>query len=190
MAPLRRGGLHRRHAVFSSLVGTAQTVTQRAEERAWQRLGRDGQEAATIAEAVEEVCSSPPAKLGDINEVLAITTVCLARWQADMLPTRIWQSYSLTDTVPTTDILGKIQEEQPSMTSGECVGITPCRALVKTVSRPEWTGTPLPVPIYLKRSEDGLCRCCSSGESLRCFPTNGAHTSLHHRADVEQTGVH
>ena len=119
MAPLRRGGLHRRYAVFSNLVDTVQTVTQRAEDRAWQRFGRDGQEAATIAEAVEEVCSSPPAKLGDINEVLAITTMCLAQWQADRLPTRIWQSYSLTDTVPTTDILGEVQEEQPSMTSGE-----------------------------------------------------------------------
>ena len=62
MAPLDEGGLHRRYAVFSNLVDTVQTVTQRAEERAWQRLGRDGQEAATIAEAVGEVCSSPPAQ--------------------------------------------------------------------------------------------------------------------------------
>ena len=138
-------------------------------------------------------CAAPHQhKLVDINDVLAITTVCLAMWQADMLPTSICQNYSLADTVPTTDILGRVQEEQPSMTSRECVGIPPCRALVKTVSRPEWTGTPASCSVFFfpNRSEDGLCRCCSSGESLRCFPMNGAHTSLHHRAGVEQTGVH
>ena len=141
--PFDEGGLHRRHVVSSTLVDTVQTVTQRTEERAWQLLDRDGQEAATVAEAVEEVCSPPPTSqtwghqrgAGHHPRVLGLVA---GRHAANS----IWQSYSLTDTVPTTDILGRVQEEQPSMTSRECVGITPCRALVKTVSRPEWTGTP------------------------------------------------
>ncbi len=75
-------------------------------------------------------CAAPHQhKLVDINDVLAITIVCLAMWQADMLPTRIWQSYSLTNTVPTTDILGEVQEEQPPMSRRECVGNNPMQSL-------------------------------------------------------------
>ena len=191
MAPLRRGGLHRRYAVFSNLVDTIQTVTQRAEERAWQRLGRDGQEAATIAEAVEEVCSSPPAKLGDINEVLAITTVCLAMWQADMLPTRLWQSHNLANTVSATGILGEVQEEKPSLTRKEFLGSNHMQSLSEDCKQTRMDRhTDFLFPIYLRRKRKWSTQMLQQQGIVALFPMNGAHTSLHHRAGVEQTGVH
>ena len=61
-------------------------------------------------------------KLVDINVVLAITTVCLIMWQANMLPTRLLQGHNLASTITATGIFGEVQEEKPSMTREELLG--------------------------------------------------------------------
>ena len=146
MAPLRRGGLHRRHAVFSSLVGTAQTITQRAEERVWQRLGGDDQEVAAIAEAVERCAVPHQHKLVGINVVLAITTVCLIMWQANMLPTRLLQGHNLASTITATGIFGEVQEEKPSMTREELLGSNHRQSLSEGLADQNGQAHRFPVP--------------------------------------------
>ena len=60
MAPLRRGGLHRRHDVFSGLVGAGQNPTQEAEADLYADPSKDIQEITALAEAIEDECGSPP----------------------------------------------------------------------------------------------------------------------------------
>ena len=50
-------------------------------------------------------------KLVDINVALAIVTVCLIMWQANMLPTRFLQGHNLASTITATGIFGEVQEE-------------------------------------------------------------------------------
>ncbi len=61
-------------------------------------------------------------KLVGINVVLAITTVCLIMWQANMLPTRLLQGHNLASTITATGIFGEFQEEKPAMTREERLG--------------------------------------------------------------------
>ena len=60
MAPLRRGGLHRRHDVFSGLGGAEQNLTQEAEAHFYTDPARNEEEITAFAETIEDECASPP----------------------------------------------------------------------------------------------------------------------------------
>ena len=61
MDPLRRGGLHRRHDVFSGLVGAEANPTQEAEAGLYTDPARNIQEIAAFDGTSEDECGPPPA---------------------------------------------------------------------------------------------------------------------------------
>ena len=78
--------------------------------------------------------------------------MCLAIWQADMLPTRLRQSHNSANTIPATGILGEVQEEKPSMTRRECLGNNHMHSLSEDCKPTRMDRhTDFLFPIYLKR---------------------------------------
>ena len=114
-------------------------------------------------------------KLVDINVVLAITTVCLIMWQANMLPTRLLQGHNLASTITATGIFGEVQEEKPSMTREELLGSNHRQSLSEAKQTRMDRHTDFLFPSYLEEeAREWSTQCCSSKESLRCFLMDGA----------------
>ena len=81
LAPLRRGGLHRRHDVFSGLGGTEQNLTQEAEAHCYTDPARNEEEITAFAKTIEDECASPPTSPWRHQRVLVITIIYSTKWQ-------------------------------------------------------------------------------------------------------------
>ena len=81
MAPLRRGGLHRRHDVFSGLGGTEQTSLRRQRHTFTQIPQGMKRRLQPLQKQLKMSALPHQHHLGDINVVLVITIIYSTKWQ-------------------------------------------------------------------------------------------------------------